>query len=124
MKRIDFIKRTAVIATFGLPLLSVINSCASESAPTPNPPASGAKDCLANGTSSSISSNHGHRLDVTKEDVSNGSEKTYSIQDGASHDHNVTITAANFTDLKNTNSIQVDSTTGDGHTHSVTVSCA
>ena len=124
MKRIDFIKRTAVVATLGLPLLSVVTSCSSESAPSPSPPSSGDKDCLANGTSSNIESNHGHRLDVTKDDVSNGVEKTYSIQDGANHNHGVTITSANFNSLKSNNSIQVVSTSGDGHTHNVTVSCA
>ena len=124
MKRIDFIKRTAVVATLGLPLFSVVTSCSSDATPTPNPPSPGDKDCLANGTSSSIGSNHGHKLDVTKDDVSNSVEKTYSIQDGASHDHSVTITAADFNSLKSNNSIQVVSTSDSGHTHNITVSCA
>jgi hypothetical protein len=36
----------------------------------------------------------------------------------------VTLSAANFSSLQNNNSITVSSTSGDGHTHSVTVSCA
>ncbi len=125
MKRIDFIKRTAIVATLGLPLLSVINSCSTESPPTPgNNPPPGGTDCLANGTNANISANHGHTLTVSKDDVSSGTEKTYAIQGSASHDHSVTITTANFTALKNNNSIQVDSTSGDGHMHGVTVSCA
>lgn len=125
MKRSDFIKRTVVVATLGLPLLSVINSCSSEAPPVPgNNPPTGSTDCLANGTNANISANHGHTLIVSKEDVSSGTEKTYAIQGSASHDHSVTITAANFTSLKNNNSVQVDSTSGDGHMHAVTVSCA
>ena len=127
MKRIDFIKRTVVVATLGLPLLSVINSCSTEPPPVPgNNPPPGGTDCLANGTNANISVNHGHTLTVSKDDVSNGTEKTYAIQGSASHDHSVTVTAANFTSLKNNNSIQVDSTAGggDGHMHGVTVSCA
>ena len=72
--------------------------------PAPQPP--GAKDCLANGTNSSISANHGHVLNVSKTDVQNGAEKSYSIDGSASHDHTVVITANNFDLLKTNQSIQ------------------
>jgi hypothetical protein len=127
MKRIDFIKRTVVVGTLGLPLLSVIDSCDIEAIPPipGNNPPPGSTDCLANGTNANINSNHGHTLTVSKDDVASGVEKTYAIQGSASHDHSVTLTAANFTSLKNNNSIHVDSTSGgDGHMHGVTVSCA
>jgi hypothetical protein len=200
MKRKEFIKRTAIAATLGLPILSVLSSC-SEDALSPievdftvlnasiaeaetliattdeglaegqYPVGSQAalqtaidlakvvaanaastqaivdnanialqaaivayeasvivpidpKDCLANGTTSTIGSNHGHAITVSKDDVTAGVEKVYAIGNGAGHDHNVTITAANFTTLKNNTSIAVASTEGSGHTHSVTVSCA
>ena len=123
MKRLEFIKRTAVFTALGLPLFSVLNSCTADTAPVPKPP-NDPKDCLANGTSTSIGSNHGHSLTVSKGDVENAIEKTYPIQGGASHNHDVTITTADFDLLKNNNSIQVASTSGDGHTHSVSVSCA
>ena len=125
MKRIDFLKRIAIVATMGLPLVTVITSCSSEADPNPTtPPPPDPKDCLANGTSSSIGSNHGHSITVSKTDVENGVEKTYAILGSASHSHDVTITAANFSSLKNATSIQVSSTSGSGHTHSVSVSCA
>ena len=125
MKRIDFLKRTAVVATLGLPILSVLSSCSTDTAPAPStPPPTNPKDCLANGTTSSIGSNHGHSLTVSKTDVENGVEKTYNILGSASHSHDVTISAANFSSLKNASSIQVSSTSGSGHTHSVSVSCA
>lgn len=82
-------------------------------APLDTPPAP--KDCLANGTNSTIGSNHGHNILVSKADVSTGVEKTYAIVNGVGHDHNVTITAANFTTLQNNTSIQVESTLGSGH---------
>ena len=125
MKRIDFIKRTVVVATLGLPLLSVIDSCSTEEPPIPgNNPPPGSTDCLANGTNSNINANHNHALTVSKEDVTSGVEKTYAIKGSASHEHSVTITAANFTSLKNNNIIQLDSTAGGRHMHGVTVSCA
>jgi len=125
MKRIDFIKRTAIVATLGLPLVTVLTNCSSEADPNPTtPPPPDPKDCLANGTSSSIGSNHGHSITVSKNDVESGVEKTYAILGSASHNHDVIITAANFSSLKSNNSIQVTSGSGDGHSHSVSVSCA
>ena len=123
MKRIDFIKRITAIMAIGIPLLSVSNGCSSEEV-TPNTNPNDPKDCLANGTSASIGSNHGHSITVSKTDIENSVAKTYGIQGGADHNHDVSITAANFTSLKNNNSIQVSSTSGGGHTHSVSVSCA
>jgi hypothetical protein len=124
MKRKEFIKRTAIVATLGLPILSVLSSCSTEEEPTPPPPPPDPKDCLANGTASSIGSNHGHAITVSKDDVTVGTEKTYAIGNGADHDHNVTITAANFSTLQSNTSIQVESTLGSGHSHGITVSCA
>lgn len=129
MKRKDFLKRVTAYAVLGVPLLAVANSCAKEETLAPtntnNPNNQGSADCLANGTNSTIGSNHGHNLVVSKDDVNNATEKTYSIQGSAGHDHSVTITASQFASLKNDNqSINVVSTSSSGHTHNVTVSCA
>ena len=124
MKRNKFIKQLTTLTMIGLPLLSISNSCTTNDTPTPAPTTPSAKDCLANGTNSSISANHGHVLNVSKTDVQNGAEKSYSIDGSASHDHTVVITADNFDSLKTNLSIQVDSSTGGGHSHAVTVSCA
>ena len=124
MKRLKFIKQVSSIMLIGLPLLAITSSCdsnADDPAPAPFNPD---KDCLANGTNTSIGTNHGHSLTVSKTDVSNGVDKTYAIGGSAGHDHNVIISAANFTTLKNNNSIQLSSTSGDGHTHNISVSCA
>ena len=124
MKRNEFIKRSALLATFGLPLISALSSCSTEEPVTPGTTLPNTKDCLANGTNSIISSNHGHSIVVSKTDVENGVEKSYAIQSGASHNHDVIITAANFASLKNKTSIEVTSTSADAHSHSVSVSCA
>ena len=108
----------------GIPLLSLAGSCNTDADPPKPAPFNPDKDCLANGTVSSIGSNHGHSLTVSKTDVADGADKTYAIGGSAGHDHNVTITVADFTTLKNNKSIQVSSTSGSGHTHDVAVSCA
>ena len=122
MKRSKFIKQASAMMFVGLPLISIMSSCESEVVPPA--PFNPEKDCLANGTNASIGSNHGHSLTVSKTDVANGVEKTYAIAGSAGHDHDVTVTAADFTTLQTNNSVQVSSTSGNGHTHSVTVSCA
>ncbi len=108
-----------------LPAYSLVNcSSSDDSSDDPNPNQNGQSNCTDNGTVSSIGSNHGHTLTVSVADVQSGAEKTYSIQGSSSHDHSVTLTAANFNSLQNNNSITVSSTNDDGHTHSVTVRCA
>ena len=101
-------------------------SCSTSEDPIKNDPVPDpvVKDCLANGTSTSISTNHGHTISVSKEDVSAGVPKTYNITGGATHTHQVIISAAHFGTLANNNQISVSSTSDSGHTHNVTVQCA
>jgi hypothetical protein len=123
MKRSKFIKQVSSLMLIGVPLIGITGSCSKNVDPTPRPPINDA-NCLANGTSANIGTNHGHTLTVSKTDVENAAEKSYAIQGTASHNHEVIITAANFSALRNNQSIQVISTSSDGHTHSVSVSCA
>ncbi|MDQ3263575.1 MAG: hypothetical protein M3Y59_07950 [Myxococcota bacterium] len=79
--------------------------------------------CLDNGTAAAIPSNHGHTLNVSKEDVAAGVEKIYDITGSATHAHSVTVTAANFTTLAGNTQVVLQSSTGLSHSHSVTVTC-
>ncbi len=127
MKRKDFLKKLALATVAGVPLAHTLTSCSKNT----NDPApaqgsgsgSGSPDCLANGTNVSISSNHGHSLTVSKDDVQAGVEKTYDITGSSSHAHTVVITSAHFATLKSGSSITVSSSSS-GHSHSVTVGCA
>jgi hypothetical protein len=80
--------------------------------------------CTTNGTISTIGSNHGHVLVVSKTEVAAGVPKTYDIQGTASHTHSVTVTAAMFTMLKSNTTIMTTSTNDSGHSHPITVMCA
>lgn len=125
MNRKTFLKKTAGVMLVAIPTYSIV-ACSSsdDSDKGGGDQGGGGKNCLDNGTQSSIGSNHGHSLTVSKADVTAGTEKTYNIQGSSPHPHTVTITATNFTTLKGNNSISVTSSADDGHTHSVTVSCA
>ena len=132
MDRITFLRKLTGTILVGLPLVSIIG-CTSSDDDEPNNPGNnepdnpgnnGTANCLANGTKSSIAKNHGHVLKVSVNDIEAGVDKQYDIMGTATHAHTVTVTATNFATLKTNQQIQVSSTTGDSHTHSVTVSCA
>lgn len=123
MKRKDFIK-TSSLALLSLPLLAIVNACSNNDVAPNTGMTPGDKNCIDNGTTVNIGSNHGHTLTVSKDDVQSGIEKTYAIQGGSSHGHDVIITASMFNSLKSNTNIDVSSTSGSGHTHSITVSCA
>lgn len=106
---------------------SVLFACGSENAAVDAPKqidAPPAGNCNANGTTVTISANHGHALVVSKADITAAADKTYDITGAGGHAHNVTITAANFASLAGNTSIMVTSSSGSGHTHPVTVTCA
>ena len=81
--------------------------------------------CSATNAKVVIKDNHVHAphvLVVSKEDIAAGVDKTYDITGGAVHSHMVTVTAAQFIEVKTT-PLVIISTDGGGHTHEVTVSC-
>jgi len=124
MNRKTFIRKTVGAMLVAIPAYSLLGCSSSDDGTNGNPDPDPQGNCAANGTNSSIGGNHGHTLSVSQSDVQAGTQKTYSIEGTAGHDHTVTLTVANFSSLQGDNSINVNSTTDDGHTHSVTVSCA
>jgi hypothetical protein len=92
---------------------------------TGDPADAASKSCTDNGTSVAIADNHSHVLVVSAADVSAGVDKTYDIMGSADHTHMVTVTAANFTSLKNSpnNTVQVTTTSTFAHTHTITLAC-
>ena len=126
MERKTFIQKTVGLMLIGIPAYSLIG-CSSSDDGSGNPdidslPVQG--NCLMNGTTNAIGGNHGHILMVSAGDVNAGVVKTYSIMGSGSHDHSLTISAANFDSLKTNQSITVSSSNDDGHSHAVTVACA
>ncbi len=125
MNRKAFIKKAAGAMLIAVPAYSLVGcSSSDDGSDNPDPDPDSEANCLDNGTASSIGSNHGHSLAVSKEDVDAGAEKTYSIQGTSNHDHSVTLTSANFDSLKTNASITATSSDDSGHSHSVSVSCA
>ncbi|MEQ9426247.1 MAG: hypothetical protein RJQ09_17615 [Cyclobacteriaceae bacterium] len=125
MDRKSFIKKMLNAMLIGAPLLAAA-SCSSDDdddnnddmgpGTTPN--------CIDNGTSSSIGTNHGHTLSVPQADITAGVDKQYNIRGASDHPHTVTVSAANFAALQSNQSIQVASTSDNGHSHTINISCA
>jgi len=122
MNRKTFIKKTVGALLLAAPAYALLSCSSSDD--SDSPPVGGNPDCLANGTNSSIGSNHGHAITVSTSDVNAAVEKIYNITGSSGHSHSVTISAANFNTLKSNQQISVNSTSGNGHSHNVTVSCA
>jgi len=132
MKRKTFLQKLAGAFLVAIPAYALVNCSSSDDGSpgnpydggngNPNPNASA--DCLTYGTNVSIAGNHGHVLTVSVADINAGVDKTYNIEGTAGHPHEVTVTAANFNSLKTNTQISIVSTTGNSHTHNVTVSCA
>jgi hypothetical protein len=72
---------------------------------------------------STIATNHGHSVTVTKADAAAGAAKTYDIQGGADHSHTLEISAAQFAMLAAGDPVTIMSSTDAAHAHMVTVSC-
>lgn len=125
MNRKTFIKKATGAALVAIPVVSLIGCSKDDStnvAPAVDPDAT---DCIANGANATaITSNHGHTLTVSKSDIDNGTEKSYSIQGSSGHNHTIVVSAANFTVLKDSKSIVIESSRDSNHRHNVTVSCA
>lgn len=135
MDRKTFLTKTSVGILIGIPTLTLLScSGGDDNGNNPGPGTDddigsdddqgSVADCVENGTEVDISANHGHSLTVSKEDVSAGNEKTYTLTQGDGHTHEVTITESDFESLQDNNQITATSTSDSGHTHNVTVSCA
>jgi hypothetical protein len=90
---------------------------------------SSGSNCLANGTTSQIETNHGHTLSVPVADINAGVDKTYTFGGTADHTHSLTLTAADFAQLRQNMGTQRNSTTNasitfGSHLHTVLISCA
>lgn len=128
MDRKTFIRKTTAGLILGIPAITLLGCSGSDDSgpnnPNPNPPV--AKDCIENGTLSTVatSDGHTHSLTVSKEDVQAGVEKTYDLSLVDGHIHQVTISAAQFQTLQANNSVSATTTSNDGHSHGVSVTCA
>ena len=67
-----------------------------------------------------ISANHGHTAIVTAATLASPTAVTINMRAQATHNHTLTLTAAEVTSVAANARVQKDSSTDDGHNHTVT----
>jgi hypothetical protein len=104
----------------GVTVTLVVHACGGDDSQGGN--GGGGPNC-SDGIDAVISSNHGHDLSIPAADFDTGESKTYSIQGTSTHNHSITLSAQDFTDLQAGKKIAKDSSNDAGHAHSLQISC-
>ncbi len=111
--------RREMLVALGAAAGGVVLAACSGSAPAGGDDAGGGSCDVVDAT---IADNHGHEVTVAPEDVAAGTMKTYMLV-GASHVHEVTLSAADFESLAMGQTVMELSTTVDSHDHQITFRC-
>jgi hypothetical protein len=128
LDRKDFLRTALVMAGAGFGLTRIA-SCGGGDSPGGGTGSAGTGGALTNACEThapqdTISANHGHVLTVSQADAAAGQLKSYSIQGTSTHDHTVTVSSGNFATLNAGQMVTITSSTGNNHTHTVTIRCA
>jgi len=83
--------------------------------PTTQPPAAGSSDEVGD-----VSANHGHQAVIKAAEILAGATISINIVGVAGHPHMVTLPEAALRDIKEGKPVLVQSTSTDGHEHTVT----
>jgi hypothetical protein len=119
--RREFTLAAALAALSGVVITISASACgggsspSSPSTPTPSPGGGGA----ATDKSGVIGSNHGHNAVVTAARLTAGAAFSLDIQGSASHPHTVELTAADLTAIAAGQRVSKESSSDNGHSHSV-----
>ena len=105
----------------GVTITLIVTACGGDDSEG-NPTGGGSANC-SDGVDATITSNHGHELQIPAADFDGGQSKTYSIQGASPHNHTVTLTADDFAELKGGKTITKESTNDAGHTHPMQIKC-
>ena len=68
----------------------------------------------------SISGNHGHTATITAAQLTAGNDLTVQLTTGEGHTHSVSLTGAEVVQIRGNTRVSKDSTTEAGHSHTVT----
>jgi hypothetical protein len=126
MQNTRFLDRREFTAEAVLAMLSGVVILVSESAcggsgssspmsPAPLPPTGGTGDKVGQ-----ISNNHGHSAMVTAAELLAGNQVQLDIRGTADHTHSITLTHDELKNVSGGATVSTDSTTTNGHDHTVT----
>ncbi len=114
LSRREFTLAAAMAALSGVAItVSACSGGGTSSPAAPTPAATGGK-------SGAIGTNHGHTAVITSGELSSGGGLNLNIRGSSDHPHTVSLTAAEVTAIGNNTRVSKESTTDDGHSHTVT----
>jgi hypothetical protein len=120
LDRREFTLAAAMAALSGVAI--TISACGGGSSPTASTPAptpTSAPPAAADKTGV-IGSNHGHSGTITAAQLAAGGVLSLNIQGTSAHPHTVDLTAADMTAIAGNQRVSKESSTDNGHSHSVT----
>jgi len=120
LDRREFTLAAAMAALSGVAI--TISACGGSSSPTASTPAptpTPAPPAAADKTGV-VGSNHGHVATIVAARFTAGATYSLDIQGSSSHPHNVEVTAADLTAIAAGSRVSKESSTDNGHSHSVT----
>jgi hypothetical protein len=110
LSRREFTLAAAMAALSGVAI--TISACGGNGSPAA-PSATGDK-------TGTIGANHGHSAVITSGQLSAGGALSLNIRGTSDHPHTVTLTAAEISAIAGNGRVSKQSTTDDGHSHTVT----
>lgn len=121
LDRREFTLAAAMAALSGVAI--TISACGGGSSPTASTPAptpTPAPPAAASDKTAVIGSNHGHAGTITAAQLTAGGALSLNIQGTSAHAHTVELTAADLTAVAASTRVSKESSTDNGHSHSVT----
>jgi hypothetical protein len=121
LDRREFTLAAAMAALSGVAI--TISACGGGSSPTastPPPTPTPAPPAATSDKTAVIGSNHGHAGTITAAQLTAGGVLSLNIQGTASHPHTVDLTAADISSVAASQRVSKESSSDDGHSHSVT----
>jgi hypothetical protein len=123
--RREFTLAAALAALSGVVITISASACGGGSSPsspsTPAPTPSPGGGGTATDKTGVIGSNHGHgNSTITAAQLTAGGAVTLNIQGGASHPHTVELTQADIASIAANQRVSKESSSDNGHSHSVT----
>ena len=121
LDRREFTLAAAMAALSGVAI--TISACGGGSSPTastPPPSPTPAPPAATSDKTAVIGSNHGHAGTITAAQLTAGGVLSLNIQGTASHPHTVDLTAADISSVAASQRVSKESSSDNGHSHSVT----
>ncbi len=110
---------SAALALLGFPLIT-ISACGGGGSPSaPNPPTTTVPPAPGDEVGN-VAANHGHTASITAAQLQAGSGLSLDIRGSATHPHRIDVSGADVVAIRGGQRVSVNSTTEDGHNHSVT----